>query len=332
MTSALALFGNGSWLSTAANYVSNETYDSHDPNNENKLSWQLFCRGMPFSRLSGPSISRFPETVDEDFVSLCGSLEKRMFDGYESVKNDLFKATQRFLFAFAPVVDITSDSTVRTLKNPEILLSSAIFVANRAFLTLLSPDAVRDKERDLTGRIIYTSPGVTVQKPVFSKATIIILSVLIGLQLLALGCLAYYLYRAPTWSDQLDAMAMARIGASLSHRGVLPAIGPVSKKDLTTLQTVGGLIGIIEKSPHCETSIMRSVSPDLAAAHGSEVELQRLTSTEEGLRSVDDGSTGVELGLDASGPILTTTSTRRSLYVPDLKRAWRAMFVSRKKS
>jgi hypothetical protein len=47
-TSAIALFGNGPWLSTAANYVSNKTYDSAD---KDKLPWQLTCRGMSFGKL-----------------------------------------------------------------------------------------------------------------------------------------------------------------------------------------------------------------------------------------------------------------------------------------
>jgi hypothetical protein len=332
MTSALALFGNGSWLSTAANSMSNRTYHSDDPNNKQKLLWQLICRGMPFSKLFLPSDFGAALKESEAFVSLCGSLERKMFDGYGPVRTDLLRATQHLIAAFAPVVDLSSDSKEKTLYSSESLLRCAMFVANRAFLTLLSPDGVRDKERDLTGRKIYTSPGISVQKPTLSKATLIVLSVLIGIQLLGLGYLTYYLYRVPTWSDQLDAMAMARIGASLGNRGVLPAIGPVSKRDFDVLQTMGGLIGIVEKSSRCESSTTRSVSPDLVATHGSEVELQRLILTRKGPKSVKDGSTSVELGLDGSGPILITHLPRRSPYVLGLKKAWRTTFISRERS
>jgi hypothetical protein len=156
------------------------------------------------------------------------------------------------------------------------------------------------------------------------------MSVLIGLQLLGLGYLTYHLYRVPSWSDQLDAMAMARIGASLHHQGVLPAIGPVSKQDPDALQTVGGLIGIVEKSPRRDSSASESVLPDIAATDGSAVELQRLTSPDQGASSVRHRVVGVELGLDAPGPILTTKQAHRSLYVLGMKRVWRRLFASKK--
>jgi hypothetical protein len=156
MTSALALFGRGSWLSTAATYVSDGTYNLHDHSNDKKLSWQLFCRGMPFSKLWAPLDIGFLDSLGKDFVSLYGSLDQIMFDGYEPEDEDLLQATHHFLTAFAPV-GVASDSKERTLNNPEILLNTAMFVANRAFLTLLSPEVSLYREKDLTGRLIYTS-------------------------------------------------------------------------------------------------------------------------------------------------------------------------------
>jgi hypothetical protein len=294
------------------------------------------CRGMPFSKLWLPGVDSFPDPVLTDFVSLCGWRQQSLFDGYQADEGDLLRLTHQFLRAFGPVnvtlgVKINqsnNDSKSRSLRNTESLLDVAMFVANRALLTLLSPE-IDSVSYDLTGRKIYSSPGATVQRPVLSKATLIVLSVLLGLQILGLGYLTYYLYRFPTWSRQLDAMAMARIGAHLDHRGVLPAIGLVSKEDRAILQTVGGLVGIVEKSPLRENSVTRSLSPNLDATDGSEVELHRLTSNEVGRRNVEDSSTDVELGLDGSGPILTTNLPRRSPYVLGLKRAYRATFVSR---
>jgi hypothetical protein len=338
MTSAIALFGNGSWLSTAANYISKQPHNSTDID-DSKLPWQLMCRGMPFSKLWLPGVDSFPDPVPIDLVSVCGWRDQQsVFNGYEADEYDLMRLTHHFLGSFAPP-DVTfgikpdqsnNTSKKRSLRNTESLLDVSIFVANRALLTLLSPE-VGSVSYDLTGRKIYTSPGVTVQRPVLSKAALIVLSVLLGLQLLGLGYLTYYLYRFPTWSGQLDAMAMARIGAYLHHQGVLPAIGPVSKKDRAVLQTVGGLIGIVEKSPHRESSMTRFLSSaNLDVTDGSEVELHRLTSNEVGYdKDVEDSSTDVELGLDGSGPILTTTSPRRSPYVLGLKRAYRATFISR---
>lgn len=125
-------------------------------------------------------------------------------------------------------------------------------------------------------------------------------------------------------------MAMARIGASLDHQGVLPAIGPVKKQDLVTLQSVGGLIGIVERSGRRESSATGSVLPDMAVADDSAVELQRLTSSEEGRKSVKGDTTSVKLELDGSGPILTADLLGRTTLSSGLKRAWSKMFVSGK--
>jgi hypothetical protein len=333
MTSAIALFGNGSWLSTAVDYESTKPHNSSD---HGKLAWQLMCRGMPFSNLWVPGRDSFPDSVPRDFVSMCGWDQQSLFGGYQADEDELLRLTHQFLGAFAPT-DITSgtrfhqsnnNSKSRSLNNTESLLNVALFVANRAILTLVSPE-VDSASYDLTGRKIYSSPGVKVQRPVLPKATLIVLSVLLGLQLLGLGYLTYYLYRFPTWTGQLDAMATARIGARLEHRGVLPAIGPVRKRDRAVLETVGGLVGIVEKSPRRESSISSFLSPNMGVTDGSEVELHRLTSNEVGCKNDEDSSTDIELGLDGSGPILTTNTPRRSPYVLGLKRAYTATFISR---
>lgn len=331
MTSALALFGNGSWLKTAAQHVSNYSYNgTHQTGDyfDENPSWQLFWRGLPFSNLWTPG-NGYNELVwkDRDFVSQCGYLEERMFDDIRITNHDLFETTQQFFAAFAPGFNGGKNQTLDTAQS---LLEIAMFVANRAFVTWLSPDSSRNTLDILDGRHIYTSPGAAVPKPVLSKSSIIIMSLLIGLQLLGLGYLIYYLYRVPSWSNQLDAMAMARIGASLHHQGVPPAIGPVSKQDLNVLHTVGGLIGIVEKNPRRDSSASESVLPDPAATDGSAVELQRLTSPEQGASRVRHGVISVELGLNAPGPILTTKQAHRSLYVLGMKRVWRGLFASGK--
>jgi hypothetical protein len=318
MTSSIALFGNGSWFSTAANYVSmsNKTYDSTD---DDKLPWQLMCSGIPFGNL----VLRFLDNHGEDFASECRMSERNLFDGYKLAEQDLRFVMSAALGAFAP-----ANYEERSLNTTENLLEAAMFVANRALLTLISPEE-NQRSYELRGRKIYTSPGLTVQRPVLSKAALIILSVLLGLQLLGLSYLTYYLYRFPTWSDQLDAMAIARIGASLDHRGVLPALGPVRQKDTDALKTVDGLIGIVEKESHRESSTSRLVSPDPNTTDASEVELQQLNPTEEGRTNAEHRSPDVELGLGASGAILSTNLPRRSPYVLGLKKAWTATFITR---
>ncbi|CAN9373052.1 unnamed protein product [Alternaria sp. RS040] len=280
---------------------------------------------MPLSNLWAPNYGH--NGAIGKLASLCGELEQRIFDDIKPTTHDLSELTQQLFAFFAPGFNSDNNQALhqtlsQTLNDTQNLLEVAMFVANRAILTLVSTDS------GLTGRQIYTSPGVVVPKPVLSRSSVIIMSVLIGLQLLGLGYLAHYLYRVPSWSDQLDAMAIARIGASLDHQGVLPAIGPVSKEDLVTLQTVGGLIGIVERSPCHESSATESVLLDMAAADDSAVELQRLTSSEEARKSVKDDTTNVKLELGASGPIRMADLSDRTTLSSDLKRAWSKMFAS----
>jgi len=295
-TSALALFGRGSWFKTAAGYVSKASFIEDDDYDimETIVPWQLFCRGMPFSKRQ-PWLE--PSSIGAtDFVSECNSVDQNILHGDREVMASLETATHGLLAAFAPA---ESDTAMR---NPENMLTTAMFVANQAFLTLFSPEFGPTYTRS-AGRLIYTAPGTAVQKPLLSKRALIILSALIGLQLLGLSYLTFYLYRVPAWSDQLDAMAMARIGASLQHQGVLPAIGPVDKRDLKALQNVGGLIGIVEKGPHRKTSFTRTVSSETSTANCPDVELLRLNSAEEGRENPKMRSMSPDLAVTSSSQV-----------------------------
>lgn len=103
------------------------------------------------------------------------------------------------------------------MKSAETLLQISTFVANRALLTCYSPQENRDFSAGFQGRGIQSSPGRMVQKPVVSTAASIVLSILIGLQVIGLFYLAYYIYHVPTWTHALDAMAMARIVSALPY-------------------------------------------------------------------------------------------------------------------
>ena len=409
MTSALALFGRGSWLSSAANYVSNASSNVTGHNGDYKdASWHLFCHGMPFLNLGLLFDKTNLSSLNEDlhkrelvrtggFANACDLADLAIPSGKEARERHMRLASQHLLAAFAP------SDVAETYINPETMLTAAMFVANEAFLTTLLSEA-KEEQAPPGGRIIYTSPGFAMQKPFLSKLALIVLSFSIGLQLLGLGYLAYYIYRAPTWSGQLDAMAMARIGASLYNRGLLPAIGAVSKEDIAGLKTVGGLIGIVEKTSRRRSSITRFVLPKLAATGGLEVEsqwldtdgenrefsitrsvspelattdesnaelhrlymidevrgsfldsqrressvnrsleiqrmdsagepceshedaeLEQLTSTEELRGSFEDSNMGIELGIDAPGPILAADVPRQNPFAPGLKRVWKAV-------
>jgi hypothetical protein len=99
------------------------------------------------------------------------------------------------------------------------LLQIGTFVTNQALLNHYAPTVVGDS--DFKGRKVYTSPGKPVLKPTVTTGVMIAMSLLIGLQLLGLGCLTWYIYHVPSWTGALDAMAVAHIGARLGKQDIL---------------------------------------------------------------------------------------------------------------
>jgi hypothetical protein len=83
--------------------------------------------------------------------------------------------------------------------------TSAAFIANEAWLN--SPEG---------GWTVSCDYGADTTVPVISPTGIIVISVLMGTFLSALLALAIYSALLPRWTDQLDAFAMLRIGASIS--------------------------------------------------------------------------------------------------------------------
>lgn len=85
-------------------------------------------------------------------------------------------------------------------------------------------------------------------KPKWSLAAIVTVSILIGIQIIALCALMAYTYFSPRWTDTLDAFAMVRVGAQLQrfgHVDHLPGIRDTDNEDLKSLKDVDGLVGVV---------------------------------------------------------------------------------------
>lgn len=124
--SALALFGNTSWIHAASKYAANMTYDTVG---RQTLSWQLMCAGLPFRSLFHVAISDFPE-----FIDMCRWDDEKIVEGYETRDRDLLDLMHAWFSGFAP-----QGSTGR-LNTIEGLLEIGMFVSNRALLTFYSPE------------------------------------------------------------------------------------------------------------------------------------------------------------------------------------------------
>lgn len=131
-------------------------------------------------------------------------------------------------------------------------------------------------------------------------AATVVISGLIGAQLIILACLACFIYRVPTWSTVLNAFAMATVGASLGPQ-VFSSIGPANKDAADQIKDRSGLIGIVvadETNTNAEAGLLKPEAASPMAKELSECKTEDGVSSSPGM---------VQLGLAASGPIERTT-------------------------
>ncbi|RKK65125.1 hypothetical protein BFJ67_g112 [Fusarium oxysporum f. sp. cepae] len=142
-----------------------------------------------------------------------------------------------------------------SLKNEEATaqaLEKAMFFANEALLTTAASLS--------QNRPIFYNPGTAVMKPKKDLAAVITVTTLIGLQVVALCALMWFILRAPTWTEILDADALAQIGGQLKEWGE-------PRPDLTK---INGIVGVDETRHQAETSSVRlSTGQDTASHSGS---------------------------------------------------------------
>jgi hypothetical protein len=134
------------------------------------------------------------------------------------------------------------------LERLSALLQIGTFVTNQALLNHYTPTVNHAVLGGgyFAGRKVYTSPGSPVLKPTMTTGAMIAVSLLIGLQLLGLGGLTWYIYHVPSWTGALDAMAVARIGARLGKQDILlDGVSGDRERDARALHQVDGLIGVV---------------------------------------------------------------------------------------
>ncbi|KAK6077646.1 hypothetical protein SCUP515_04844 [Seiridium cupressi] len=125
----------------------------------------------------------------------------------------------------------------------EYMLMISMYYANRAVLVQTTTLTAT-----MSARPIYASGGTILIKPVFRGiASMIVLTILIGVQLAGLIFLAWYIYQVPTWAPALDAAAVARIGRALGD-DELPPVGSFTEKDEQKLKKVDAVVGVVEES------------------------------------------------------------------------------------
>ncbi|KAF3031518.1 hypothetical protein E8E12_000544 [Didymella heteroderae] len=215
ITSVLALFGPASWLNGLANLTSARDEDRNTLdtlNSDQPAVLSSLCDALPFRHFT---FSPLGDTY-----------------GHEDCGNSML----RLMMTYSDHMSRWSQNTTA-----ESRLSAAMLLANQAALTSHA-QGILPWQRD-TGREIYTAPGIKVRKPDVSLPSLIILSVIVGVQILGLLWLGCWIFMWPTWTRTLNAMAIARVAASID-RSLLPPLGIVGQNDWEKLAHVDGLIGV----------------------------------------------------------------------------------------
>ncbi|RLL93255.1 hypothetical protein CFD26_101534 [Aspergillus turcosus] len=130
-----------------------------------------------------------------------------------------------FLFSGDPTYGPTSERVQNAF-------ASAAFLANDMFMT-------NNYHQQRIG--ISYDMGADVQIPHISRAGIIFVSVLLGLDLACLLALSLYSAWIPRWTGTLDSFAMLRIGASIS--GKVPLLATTHVERIKTLDETPGWMG-----------------------------------------------------------------------------------------
>jgi hypothetical protein len=122
----------------------------------------------------------------------------------------------------------------------KMAFGAGMFFANEALLVETANAGSLD-----TSRSIYVSQGTTLTKPSVPLVGKIVVSVFIGLEVLALLGLLGYIYHVPTFCSRLDALTIAAVGVQLTRQGVtFPGLGAKREKAFfNKLEGVDGLIG-----------------------------------------------------------------------------------------
>ncbi|KAF4336233.1 hypothetical protein FBEOM_9904 [Fusarium beomiforme] len=115
-------------------------------------------------------------------------------------------------------------------------LEKAMFFANKALLTTTASLFL--------SRPIFYNPGTTVMKPKKDLGAVIAVTAMIGLQVVGLCALMWFIMRTPTWTATLNADALAHIGAQLKEWG----------EPRPELTKINGVVGVDETRHDGEAS------------------------------------------------------------------------------
>jgi hypothetical protein len=130
------------------------------------------------------------------------------------------------------------------------LLNTAMYLANKATLEVaVGPGAIAQR-KTWDPRQIWRADGIEIRTPVVSTAGLVVVTVLLGLQVAGILAVIWYIYSVPTWTETLDAMAVARTTRQLPERDGgffrLGALRRPTPEEVRQMEDMDALVGVVE--------------------------------------------------------------------------------------
>jgi len=255
MTTMLSMLGNGGWLYPVQNISATS---------ETEVLTSIYrgmCRnGIPLSKIS--DFEPFSNRDDPcDLFTEDG--RPITYDDADDALLDIKKQVYHWFDGFRQVDRVNET------------LTAALFLANDATLTRAASNRV-------FGNVIYTSIGASFDKPNISLPAQIIISALLGIEIIALVGLMVFIYGRPTFASRLDTFMLATIGAQLAAAGAtLPQLSDVNKRERFHLREYDGVIGLshgdLADGESSSSSIRERAGRQGARESESQVELNDLS-------------------------------------------------------
>jgi hypothetical protein len=190
LTIAMALFGEGSFIQTRAAYP--KAYEN--PANTSQNATGACVDQAPLGFLFGPqNIDPWTYSFNPIFTCITNN-------GGGVMGTSLITWLQKFQFSPGKNDGTNNGYLASTF-------TAAAFLANQAWMG------------NVKGKLeIHYDMGADIQIPSISQAGIILISILLGLDILILLPLAVYASSFLRWTSQLDSFAMMRIGGTVADK------------------------------------------------------------------------------------------------------------------
>ena len=228
----MALFGSGSWFNTAQDAASQSQDEQHI------TYFHLCAQELP---LHGYMV----------YVGLVCSANAREYTDWAE--------TDRLVYNWFGYLRVgTSEFLDQGRPEVDDLLTQALFSTNQAILQVAAEKTAGDMAREIS-----TATGTRITKPVASLASKIIISIFIGVQVIALIMLMKFVYSVPTFSSHLDAVSLLILGAELKDviGNDTPRLGLADAAAMKKLERVNAMVGI-QDSAAVEMASMHAARHD----------------------------------------------------------------------